>query len=109
MSSHIKDESVITLLQTERDRCTQVIERVAKDIERLPRGSLGQRKVKAGGKVYVYPCLKYREGKHVKFEHVPPQKVDEIRLELERKKKLQDTLKANKKRIDTINHILRRA
>ncbi|HBG07169.1 MAG: hypothetical protein A2075_13115 [Geobacteraceae bacterium GWC2_58_44] len=57
-----RDESVFRILESERDRCARVIEKIAAEMEKLPRGCLGQGKVKSGGKEYVYPCLKYREG-----------------------------------------------
>jgi len=77
-------------------------------LEKLPRGSLGQRKVKSGGKEYVYPCLKYREGSKVKFEHISSQRAEELLLVLGKRKKLQKNLNANKKRMKTINLILQR-
>lgn len=101
-----KDESVFRMLQSERERCALVVEKINSELEKLPKGSLGQRKVKSHGKEYVYPCLRYRDGSAVRFEHLAPEKVEELKPALERRKKLLADLKANKKRIATLNAIL---
>lgn len=106
MSGKEKDESVFRMLQSERDRCVLVIEKINSELDKLPKGSLGQRKVKSHGKEYIYPCLRYREGSVVKFEHLAPEKSEELKPALERRKKLQADLKANKKRVATLNAIL---
>lgn len=109
MRKELKDKSVFRMLQTERDRCVLVVEKISAELEKLPRGSLGQRKVKSGGNEYVYPCLKYREGPHVKSVHVTHNKIEEIQAALETRRKLQNILEANEKRIKTINQIIREA
>lgn len=101
-----KDDSVFRMLQSERDRCALVIEKINIELDKLPKGSLGQRKVKSHGKEYIYPCLRYRDGSEVKFEHLAPEKAEELKPALERRKKLQADLKANKKRVATLNGIL---
>ena len=106
MSRKEKDDSVFMMLQSERDRCTLVIEKISCELDKLPKGSLGQRKVKSHGKEYIYPCLRYRNGSEVKFEHLAPEKAEELRPALERRKKLQADLRANKKRVATLNAIL---
>jgi len=106
MSGNEKDESVFSMLQSERDRCVLVIEKINSELDKLPKGSLGQRKVKSHGKEYIYPCLRYREGSEVKFKHLTPEKAEELKPALERRKKLQADLKANKKRVATLNAIL---
>ncbi|HPX61145.1 MAG TPA: hypothetical protein PLN25_05175 [Deltaproteobacteria bacterium] len=106
MSGKEKDESVFKMLQSERDRCIFVIEKINSELDKLPKGSLGQRKVKSSGKEYVYPCLRYREGAVVKYEHLSSEKAEEMKPALERRKKLQADLRANKKRVATLNAIL---
>ncbi len=101
-----KDASVFRMLQSERDRCALVIEKINSELDKLPKGSLGKRKVKSHGKEYIYPCLRYREGAVVKYEHLTPEKAEELKPALERRKKLQADLRANKKRIATLNVIL---
>lgn len=106
MREKVKDESVYNMLQAERDRCALVIEKVTRELEKLPKGSLGQRKVTSHGKQYVYPCLRYREGSNVKFEHITTEQAEELKPLLERRKKLQADVRANKKRIATLDAIL---
>ena len=106
MGGKVKDESVFRMLQSERDRCALVIEKINSELDKLPKGSLGQRKVKSHCKEYIYPCLRYRNGSEVKFEHLAPEKAEELRPALERRKKLQADLRANKKRVATLNAIL---
>lgn len=101
-----KDDSVFRMLQSERDRCVLVIERIGSELDKLPKGTLGQRKVKSHGKEYVYPCLRYRVGSEVKFEHLAPEKAEKLKPALERRKKLQADLKANKKRVATLNALI---
>jgi len=103
-----QDDSVFRMLQSERDRCALVIEKIHNELEKLPKGSLGQRKVKSRGKEYIYPCLRYREGSEVKFEHLSPEKAEGLKPALERRKKLQADLKIIKKRLSTLNAILQK-
>lgn len=108
MRGKFKDDSVFRMLESERARCARVIEKLLSEIEKLPRGALGQRKVKTDGKEYVYPCLRYREGDRVKFEHISVRKAEELRPALERKKKLQKDLGTIRKRMHTIDGILQK-
>ncbi|GFE62430.1 hypothetical protein [Geobacter sp. AOG2] len=101
-----KDESVFGMLRSERDRCLLVMDKINRELDKLPKGSLGERKVRSHGKEYVYPCLRYRGKSGVVFEHLSPAKAKEIKPELEKRKRLQADLKANKKRIATLNAIL---
>ena len=108
MRGKVKDDSVFRMLESERDRCAHVIEKLLAEIEKLPEGSLGQRKVKTEGKEYVYQCLRYRDGKQVKFVHLSAGRAEELRPALERKKKLQKDLSTTRKRMNTINGILQK-
>ena len=101
-----KDQSVFNMLKSERDRCVELADRLRREIDKLPKGSLGERKVKSNDKEYVYPCLRYRDGKKVVYEHLSRKRAEELKPVLERRKKLENSLKANKKRIATINALL---
>ncbi|WP_243373305.1 hypothetical protein [Geotalea sp. SG265] len=103
-----KDESIFRMLQSERDRCLLVVEKISRELDRLPKGSLGERKVRSHGKEYVYPCLRYRSESGVIFEHLSLEKAEELKPALEKRKKLQADLKANNKRIATLNAILQK-
>ncbi|MEA3363249.1 MAG: hypothetical protein U9Q61_08300 [Thermodesulfobacteriota bacterium] len=106
MRAEKKDPSVFNTLRSERNRCDVVVERLNREIDKLPKGSLGERKVKSHGKVYVYPCLRYRDGKKVTFEHLSQEKAEALKPVLARRKKMKSDLKTNRKRIATINSIL---
>jgi hypothetical protein len=101
-----KDQSVFNMLKSERNRCVELADRLRREIDILPKGSLGERKVKSNGREYVYPCLRYRDGNKVVYEHLSRNKAEELKLGLERRKKLESSLKANRKRIATIDAIL---
>jgi hypothetical protein len=96
------------MLESEMERCLRVVERINAELEKLPRGTLGQRKVKSGGKEYIYPCLKFREEGQVKLQHLSVQQAEELRPDLEKRKRLQRDLLANRKRIHTINNLLQK-
>lgn len=106
MRAEKKDPSVFNMLKSERDRCVDLAERLRREIGEIPKGSLGQRKVKSHGKEYVYPCLRYRNGAKVTYEHLSHQRAEELRPLVERRKKLEKSLKANNKRIATIDALL---
>lgn len=106
MPARKKDGSVFRMLQSERDRCLLVVDKINRELDKLPKGSIGERKVRSHGKEYVYPCLRYRGESGVVFEHLSPAKAEELKPAVEKRKKLQADLKANKKRIATLNAIL---
>ncbi len=108
MPARKKDDSVFKMLQAEQERCVRVVEKIRGEIEKLPKGSLGQRKVKSADKEYIYPCLRYRKGSSVLFEHLSAEKAEELKPLLEKRKKLASDLKVNKRRIVTLNSILQK-
>lgn len=82
------------------------MDKTNRELDKLPKGSLGECKVRSHGEEYVSPCLRYCSESGVVFEHLSPAKAEEIMPKLEKRKKLQADLKANKKRIATLNAIL---
>jgi hypothetical protein len=106
MRADKKDQSVFNMLKSERSRCVEMAARLGEEIERLPKGSLGKRRVKSSDKVYEYSCRRYREKDKVKFEHLSEKQAEELKPKIERRKKLEASLKANKKRIATIDAIV---
>lgn len=108
MRADKKDQSVFNMLSSERSRCAELADRLRSEIGKLPKGSLGQRKVKRAGKDYVYPCLRYRDGEKVVYKHLSRDRAEELKPVLERRKKLESSLKANKKRIATLDAMLKK-
>ena len=49
MQAHKKDESVFRMLQSERERCILVAEKVVRELEKLPKGSLAVNSGASGG------------------------------------------------------------
>lgn len=108
MRAKEKDDSVFKMLQSERNRCALVIEKICGELDKFPKGSLGQRKVKMGGKEYIYPCLRYRDDSGVKFEHLSPEQAEGLKPMLDKRNKLRDDLKATRKRLATLDSLLRK-
>lgn len=106
MKAEKRDPSIFNMLKSERNRCLELVGQLQREIDKLPKGSLGERKVKSGNKVYSYPCLRYREGKKVAFEHLSRERAEKLKPLLERRKKLEVSLKASKKRIATLDALL---
>lgn len=102
------DDSVFQMLDSERARCESVLERIEREIATLPRGSFSLRRVVSNGKIYLYPCLKYREGSEVKLVHIAREKADEVQAQVERKKRLKRTAKETKVRLATLRGLLAR-
>ena len=108
MLKRLKDQSVFNMLQSEQIRCARVISNIDIELEKLPHGSIGHRKVKRNGKEYIYTCHKFREGTQVKCVHISANQIDEIRAGLERRNRLLKDRKANKRRMDTIAMIIKK-
>ncbi|QWV98961.1 hypothetical protein KP003_06850 [Geomonas nitrogeniifigens] len=102
------DDSVYQMLDSERARCEAVLERIDRELSNLPKGSLCQRRVVSNGKVYLYPCLKYRDGSEVKLLHVSREKAEEVQAQVERKKRLKQAAKETKVRLATLRTLLAR-
>ncbi|HBA86822.1 MAG TPA: hypothetical protein DCZ75_02215 [Geobacter sp.] len=102
------DESVYQMLESERARCESVMERIDRELATLPKGSLCQRRVVSNGKVYLYPCLKYRDDAGVKLVHVAREQADEVQAQIERKKRLKAVVKETKVRLATLRALLAR-
>jgi len=77
-------------------------------IRDLPKGSLHQRRSSAkskGERVYYY--LKYRDGKKSVYEHIPEQKIDELRLNISERKRKEQKIKEYRDRIKYLNKLLK--
>lgn len=108
MSRKVKhtDASVYQMLESERARCQSVLEKIGKELANLPKGTLCQRRVQSNGKVYLYPCLKYREASEVKIIHLTREKAAELQSQLDRKKRLKAIMKETEVRLATLGMIL---
>ena len=100
------DNSVYQMLESERLRCQSVLDKIGKELESLPKGTLCQRRVVSNGKVYLYPCLKYRDKSEVKTIHITREKAAALQVQLERKKRLQAVVKETRVRLATLCTII---
>ncbi len=103
-----RDESVYSILRDEMERCREIVHRIERELECLPKGSIMERKVKYGNKVYRYPCLKHREGEKVICEHISASRLETVQEAIEKRRRFESDRKANLKRIATIVRLLGR-
>ena len=73
---------IINTIMQEKQRINYMIEKYNEVLSSLPRGSLLERRV--GTNKYYY--LKYREGGKVISKYIPADKVDEIRIGIEKRR-----------------------
>ena len=89
------------IIEEERDRLKQLIDHYNNELSKLPKGSLLTRVI--NNKKYVY--LNYRdEGKPVSkyIGKVDSAKVDELKIELKERKRIEKLLKQAKQNFDEI-------
>jgi len=99
---------VAGMLKDELDRCESMADSLQKAIQDLPKGSLHQRRSPAkknGEKVYHY--LKYRDGKKSVYEHIPEQKIDELRLNISERKRKEKKIKEYRDTIKYLHKLLK--
>lgn len=103
-----RDDSVFEMLKTEHARCETVLERIDRELATLPKGTLCKRRVVSNGKVYFYPCLKYRDASGVKLVHIVQERVEAVEAQMERKKRLKIAAKETKNRLATLRTLIAR-
>lgn len=89
------------MLEEELDRQQRLENKILSDIANLPKGSLQLKKIKDGH--YYY--LAYREGDKVKSVYVRPEKLDELKREVEDRRQLEILLKSIKKNIRSLKKV----
>lgn len=100
-----KDKVISGMLRDELKRCREMIDGLERSVSGLPKGALNERKKRYKGKIYSYPCLKYREGEKVISKHIPNKEVPEILKKLELRKKYEKEIQSYKKKISYLNKI----
>ena len=101
-----RDDSVFEMLKSEHARCEAVLERIDRELATLPKGTLCKRRVLSNGKVYLYPCLKYREALEVKLVHIAQEKIEAVEAQMKRKKHLKIAAKETKNRLATLRALI---
>jgi len=106
MRKRERDDNVFGMLESERARCVRLSEALQNEIDKLPKGSIGIRRVKSGGREYEYQCLKFREGEKVVFKHVTANEIECLQVQVNRRVSLQKDLRAYKKRVRTLENLI---
>lgn len=73
---------ILSTIMQEKQRIDRMLESYLHERERLPKGTLSEKRV--GERTYFY--LKHRDGKKVVSQYVPVDTVDEVREQIEHRK-----------------------
>lgn len=84
-----EDQGIKGMLQDEYNRCLDLMDQIKRSIGQYPKGRLVVKKVKAKGRVYEYHHLQWREGKKVRSQHVPENKIPELKEKIEQREAYQ--------------------
>ena len=93
---------ILTTIAQEKKRIEYMLAKYQEEYDRLPKGSLSERKT--GGKSYYY--LKYRDGKKVVSEYISKARIDEIRVQLEKRKHIEAMIKSLLEELAIANKVL---
>lgn len=81
---------ILTTIMQEKERILYMLEKYQEEYDRLPRGSISEKK--SGDKTYYY--LKYRDGKKVISQYIRKDTVAEIRTQIEKRKHIEAMMKS---------------
>lgn len=73
---------LITTILQEKERIDRMLERYQEELEKLPKGTISEKKV--GRSTYFY--LKYRDGKKVVSRYIPKKDVEDVRKQVEKRR-----------------------
>ena len=93
---------ILTTIAQEKKRIEYMLTRYQEEYDRLPKGSLSEKK--AGTRIYYY--LKYRDGKKVVSEYINKSRIDEIRAQLEKRKHIEVMMKSLQEELAIANRVL---
>lgn len=102
-----KDRVISGMLGDELNRCQEILHGLEKSLSELPKGVIRERKKRYKDKVYLYHCLKYRDGEKVINRHLASKDVPKVSKKLEEREKIEKEIRACKKRIPYLNKIMR--
>jgi hypothetical protein len=101
-----KDKLVEGMLKEELERCRAMISSLEQEMANLSKGSLHDRRKQYKKKRYRYYYLKYREeGKSVS-RHIPASQLDDLKIELDKRRNIGKEIKAYQDRIKYLEKIL---
>ena len=93
---------ILATIAQEKKRIEYMLEKYNKEYDRLPKGTISEKKV--GQKTYFY--LKYREGKKVISHYIAQSDVDQIRTQIEKRKHIEIMLKSLQDELAIANKVL---
>lgn len=93
---------ILTTIAQEKKRIEYMLTRYQEEYDRLPKGSLSEKK--AGTRTYYY--LKYRDGKRVVSEYINKSRIDEVRIQLEKRRHIEVMMKSLQEELAIANRVL---
>lgn len=93
---------ILTTIVQEKKRIEYMLTRYQEEYDRLPKGSLSEKK--AGTRTYYY--LKYRDGKKVVSEYINKSRIDEVRIQLEKRRHIEVMMKSLQEELAIANRVL---
>ena len=93
---------ILTMIAQEKKRIEYMLTRYQEECDRLPKGSLSEKK--AGTRTYYY--LKYRDGKKVVSEYINKSRIDEVRIQLEKRRHIEVMMKSLQEELAIANRVL---
>jgi len=101
-----KDRVISGMLHDELRRCQEMLDSLERSLFAFPKGVISERKKRYKDKVYVYHCLKCRDGKKVINKHVASKDIPEIKKKLEQRKRIEKELRSYAKKIAYLNRVI---
>ena len=93
---------ILTTIVQEKKRIEYMLAKYQEEYSQLPKGSLSEKKT--GGKSYYY--LKYRDGKKVVSEYINKSRIDEVRIQLEKRRHIEVMMKSLQEELAIANRVL---
>ena len=93
---------ILTTIAHEKERIEYMLAKYQAEYDCLPKGSLSEKK--SGNKTYYY--LKYRDGKKVVSQYINKSGIDEIRVQIEKRKHIEAMMKSLLEELAIANKVL---
>ncbi|MFR1477287.1 MAG: hypothetical protein ACLSB9_17190 [Hydrogeniiclostridium mannosilyticum] len=81
---------MITTILEEKERVDRMLEKYQDELEKLPKGTLSEKKVRRS--TYFY--LKYRDGKKVISRYIPQKDVEAVREQMEKRRHIETMIRS---------------
>lgn len=81
---------ILTTIMQEKERISYMLKKYQEEYDQLPKGSISEKM--SGDKIYYY--LKYRDGKKVISQYISKDGIEEIRMQIEKRKHIEAMIKS---------------